>query len=286
MCPVQPVQAHGYIVRAIPPDRSVLTRAPSRIQIWFSENLEPRFSALTLADEKGNPIPLQDSGVPVINPGQLSARLPASLPDGPYIETIRAAFASDGHVVTETLVFWVGQQVGQQVGQIASLGPAREAIPLEVVWRVLTLAGLGLLFGTALLYQAVLLPGWGNVQYRAGKLPPRVMTRLYLLGWTALILAAIGSILALMQQTSVFFGADVNTVLQNNLWSAVLRNTEFGDVLTLRIGLIIAAAAILGSALYLTATQPDLVSLLWALDTVIGGALLGTLSASSHAAGS
>src|SRR5258708_10495521 len=52
------------------------------------------------------------------------------------------------------------------------------------------------------------------------------------------ILSAIGSILALMQQTSVLFGADVNTVLQNNLWSAVLRNTEFGDVLTLRIGLI------------------------------------------------
>src|SRR5258708_38914412 len=100
------------------------------------------------------------------------------------------------------------------------------------------------------------------------------------------ILSAIGSILALMQQTSVLFGADVNTVLQNNLWSAVLRNTEFGDVLTLRIGLIVVAAAILGSALYFAARQPELVGVRWALDTVIAGALLGTLSASSHAAGS
>src|SRR5512133_3752328 len=98
---LQPAGAHGYILRSIPQDRSVVSHAPTRIQVWFSENLEPRFSTLTLADQNGQDIPLADTGVSPTNPALLSARGPRTLPDGPYVVTIRAAFASDGHVGIE-----------------------------------------------------------------------------------------------------------------------------------------------------------------------------------------
>src|SRR5258708_39538762 len=100
----QPSQAHGYIIRTIPANQAVLAHSPTRIQIWFTEALEPKFSTLTLSNEKGEAIPLTDSGVTPTNAGQLSARLPSTLPDGAYVVTIRAAFASDGHVVTDSLV--------------------------------------------------------------------------------------------------------------------------------------------------------------------------------------
>src|SRR5690242_12330823 len=87
-----PAQAHGYIVRSIPQDQAVVSRSPSRIQIWFSENLEPRFSMLSLTNDKGEDIPLQDRGVVPNSPAQLAGRIPISLPDGAYIVTMRIAF--------------------------------------------------------------------------------------------------------------------------------------------------------------------------------------------------
>ncbi|RMG87129.1 MAG: copper resistance protein CopC, partial [Chloroflexi bacterium] len=51
---VVPVAAHGYVVRAIPDDRAVLERAPTRLQYWFSEALEPDFSTINVRDQNGN----------------------------------------------------------------------------------------------------------------------------------------------------------------------------------------------------------------------------------------
>src|ERR1041385_65746 len=116
-------QAHGYILRSIPDNQAVLARSPSRIQVWFTESLEPKFSEITLADQKGNAIPLTESGVNPNNPAQISARLPANLPNGAYVATVRAAFASDGHVGADVVIFWVGQQTAN----IADIGPSQDA---------------------------------------------------------------------------------------------------------------------------------------------------------------
>src|SRR5688572_5302806 len=51
---VPSTQAHGYIVRSIPEDREALERAPIRVQYWFSEDLEPEFSSITVRDQSGN----------------------------------------------------------------------------------------------------------------------------------------------------------------------------------------------------------------------------------------
>ncbi|MEP7289801.1 MAG: CopD family protein [Chloroflexota bacterium] len=277
-----PAKAHGFLIRSIPASGAVLDRAPSRIQAWFTEGLEPKFSTLGLTNEKGETIPLDQDGVSPTNPSQLAARLPAGLPDGSYIVTLRVAFADDGHVVTETFPFWIGTRSGN----IAAIGPTSTALPLEVVWRIFTLTALNILFGTTLLYQFVLLPGWGNRQYRAGKLPPRVMLRLNILVAAMLFLAAIGSVLALLQQASVLFAADLSTVISNGLWSIVLNSTQFGSVLSIRVGLIVLTGVVEAGTIYLSERQPEFVTLLWAVNTVVTGFLLGTLSAGSHATGS
>src|SRR5258708_33602456 len=117
-------QAHGYILRSIPENQAVLSRSPSRIQVWFTESLEPKFSDITLADQKGNVIPLTEAGVNPNAPSQISARLPANLPNGAYVATVRAAFASDGHVGADIVIFWVGQQTTT----IADIGPSQDAV--------------------------------------------------------------------------------------------------------------------------------------------------------------
>src|SRR5438093_8437452 len=142
----QPTQAHGYILRSVPADRAVLAHSPSRLQIWFTENLEPQFSTLNMTNEKGTVIPLSEVGVPSNNSTELVARVPETLPDGAYVVTVRAAFASDGHVGTEDVIFWVGKQLGEASVNAGVI--AQRAIPLEIIWRILTLLPLNILFGT------------------------------------------------------------------------------------------------------------------------------------------
>ncbi|NOG52395.1 MAG: copper resistance protein CopC [Chloroflexi bacterium] len=166
--------AHGFLVRAVPNDRAVLERSPARVQYWFSESLEPAFSSLTVRTPSGEVI--AEGGSDPDNTALLSATLPPNLPDGAYIADLRLAFASDGHVIAETRVFFVGAEVAG-VGSGVETG----VNVIEAVWRALTAIGLIVSFGAAGLYAWVLRPAWGSAAHPAGALPPRVMNRLTLI---------------------------------------------------------------------------------------------------------
>ncbi len=275
-----PVAAHGYIVRSIPENRSVLERAPARLQYWFSEGLEPDFSSITVRDQAGNT--LATGGVSDDNTALLSARLPTSLPDGAYVAELRVAFASDGHVITETRIFFIGTEVSGVEGA----GATTQANPIEVVWRGLTLTSTLLLFGVFGLYALVLLPAWGNPGYPAGLLPPRVMRHLSLVIAVSLVLAFAGSILALVQQAMVLFNAGIAQVIEQNLWSIVRTGTRFGDLWNARVVLLALAAVLYGVTLYFRDEQPALVRPTWTANAWAMALALGTFSAGSHAAGS
>ncbi|HNM49738.1 MAG TPA: copper resistance protein CopC, partial [Candidatus Obscuribacter sp.] len=191
--------AHGYLLRSIPEDRAVLEHAPARLQYWFSEGLESRFTTLTVRNQKGESV--ATGQVSPDNNALLTARLPRNLPDGAYIVDMRIAFASDGHVVAQSTVFFVGKEVNGVNGKAA----ANQANPLEVIWRTITLSSTMLLMGVCFLYSTILVPAWGSKAYRAGLLPPRVMQVLNRIMVIGLAAAFIGNILAILQQTMAFF---------------------------------------------------------------------------------
>ena len=120
---LQPVQSHGYLVRAIPADRATLNRAPARLQYWFSEPLEARFSVIRLRNAAGEL--LAEGSVSENDNSLLNLRVPATLPDGAYVVELRPAFASDGHVVAESRVFTVGSTSEQLAGASAPLPSSR-----------------------------------------------------------------------------------------------------------------------------------------------------------------
>jgi|GEM_PF-77064 len=277
---VRPALAHGYLLRSIPDDYAVLERAPARLQYWFSEPLEPDFSSLTVRDQAGHR--LASGGPSPDNPSLLTARLPRGLPDGAYIVDMRLAFASDGHVVAQSRVFFVGVAVGGVSGQAAS----DQANALEALWRTLTLASTLLLFGLFTLYAGVLLPAWGSPAYRAGSLPPRVMRRLSAVIAVSIVVALLGNVLALLQQAMVFFNADIAQVISGQLWSAVRVGTRFGDLWNARIVLLGLVATAYGLSLYFRDEQPETVRPFWTASAWAMALLLATFSVGSHAAGS
>lgn len=270
-------QAHGYIVRAIPADRSALDRPPTRLQYWFSEDLEPRFSEIHLRDQVGAVI--ASGGVDEANQALLTLRVPAGLPDGAYVVELRPAFASDGHVIAESRVFFVGAEVGGVSGSQA----ADQAIPLEAVWRALLNLANFLFFGASLLYSAVLIPAWGSAQ---GHLPPRVTRRLKGCLIAAVALAFAANLIGLLQQSMAFFNADAAQVVQQNLWQVVLIGSRFGDIWTFRVVLLIFCAVLLFVAEYYRALMPQLAAGIWRGLPWLGAIFIGLSMVTSHAAGS
>ncbi|GAB1420632.1 hypothetical protein MASR2M15_07410 [Anaerolineales bacterium] len=272
--------AHGYVIRALPEDRATLTRPPTRLQYWFSEDLEPAFSEIHLYNQENQQI--ASGQVDPDNHALLSLQIPPDLPDGAYIVELRPAFASDGHVVAESRVFFVGDSATNLSGQAAS----NEAIPLEVFWRSLLYASTAMLFGIYALYIFVLVPAWGNRQFTAGFLPPRVMRRLSALIIISLISLLAALLIALLQQTMVFFNISALQVLQGGQWQVVRIGSRFGDVWNARIVILLTIAGLHAASIYFRERQPETVRPFWMANIWLVALLLGAASVNSHAAGS
>jgi putative copper export protein/methionine-rich copper-binding protein CopC len=279
LCLPSPVAAHGYLIRAIPEDRAVLERAPARVQYWFSEGLEPAYSEISIADQEGNV--LATGGLSPNDDKLLTARLPNDLPDGAYIVDLRLAFASDGHVIAERRIFFVGQAVEGLSGAAAS----DQAVPLEVIWRALALSASILLLGVCVVYTSVLVPAWRNTEYPAGLLPPRVMNRLYGIAGIALVLALAGNALALIQQTMVFFDVSAIEAVTAGYWSIVRDGSRFGDTWNARMLLLGLVGVLLAAAFYVRREQPVLVRPFWTAAAWGMPLVMFTYSIGAHAAG-
>ncbi len=277
---VRPAAAHGYIVRAIPEDRATLDYSPTRLQYWFSEGLETNFSGITVRNQAGEVVAV--GGVAHDNNTLMVVRLPETLPDGAYIIELRPAFASDGHVIVQSYVLFIGESASDIQGTTAPT----TAEPLEVVWRTIVLASTILLFGTFTLYSTVLVPAWGNKQHRAGLLPPRVMRRLNRVIWAGLSLALLGNLLALLQQTMVFFNTtDIGQIFAQNYFEIVLSGSRFGDFWKPRLVFLAIVALVHYASIYLRESQPETVRPFWVANAWLVALILGTFTAVSHAAG-
>jgi len=75
--------AHAVLQRAEPRVESRLKRAPDEVRLYFSERLEPAYSAVRVLNDQGAQVDRRDSRVDRANPSLLRATLP-SLPPGTY----------------------------------------------------------------------------------------------------------------------------------------------------------------------------------------------------------
>lgn len=278
---VLPISAHGYILRSIPEDRSVLDRPPTRLQYWFSEDLEADFSTLVLRDAQGNI--LAQGGVDTANATLMTLQIPPNLlGDGAYVVELRPAFSSDGHASLATQVFFVGNTSDD----VASVALSDQAQWLEVLWKSLLLSGLFVAFGACLLYSDVLLPSWGNPKYEQGQLPMRVMERLNALMWMGLGLAIVGNLLALIQQTMVLFNVSAEQALTGGLWQVVRIGSRFGDVWNIRMVFLVIALVIHIASLLYRDRYPRSVKAFWGANVWCLSLVIGAQAITSHAAGS
>jgi copper resistance protein C len=99
--------AHAILVKSFPASRAVLYKAPAKVELWFSERLEPRFSSLSVNDANGKRVDAGAVEVSADDPKRLSVRI-KPLAAGGYIVRFRV-LSVDGHVVEDQFPFTIKQ---------------------------------------------------------------------------------------------------------------------------------------------------------------------------------
>ncbi|MGH7771522.1 MAG: copper resistance CopC family protein [Candidatus Binatia bacterium] len=92
-------------MKSIPARRAILFKAPVRVQLWFNERLEPRFSSLSVTDSSGKRVDHDNPKVADEDPKQLSVGV-RLLPAGVYVVKFRV-LSVDGHVVEDQFPFTI-----------------------------------------------------------------------------------------------------------------------------------------------------------------------------------
>jgi len=97
--------AHAYLIKSVPPGRATLFTSPAKIQLWFNERLEPRYSSASVLAPDGKRVDLDNAQVSSDDPKQLAIGV-KQLQSGRYTVKFRV-LSVDGHVVEQSFPFTV-----------------------------------------------------------------------------------------------------------------------------------------------------------------------------------
>jgi len=96
--------AHAHLQRSEPRDGSTVMPAPHEVSLWFTEGLEPAFSAVEVRDAQGARV---DEGAAQISGATMHVGL-KTLPPGTY-KVYWRVLSVDTHKTDGTFSFRVGQ---------------------------------------------------------------------------------------------------------------------------------------------------------------------------------
>ena len=150
--------AHAEIVRSEPAAGAELATPPRRLEIWFSEAIEPAFSCAELFAGDGTRIEVRELAVDAETSDRLTASLP-TLEPGVYTVVARTLSRVDGHAAVASFTFTVlggGGGGGAGAGATAFAPDLAGAVSATgVAGRWLTLVGLAVIVGGAAVALAV-----------------------------------------------------------------------------------------------------------------------------------
>ena len=152
--------AHAEIVRSEPAAGAELATPPDRLEIWFSEAIEPAFSHVELFAGDGTRIAAREPAVDAETSDRLTAALPPLAP-GVYTVVARTLSRVDGHAAVASFTFTVigagGSGSGGGAAGATAFAPdlAGEVGAAGVAGRWLTLVGLAVIVGGAAVALAV-----------------------------------------------------------------------------------------------------------------------------------
>jgi methionine-rich copper-binding protein CopC len=96
-------RAHAFLDHSIPAVGSSVPAAPQVVALWFTQDLEPAFSAVTVTNEAGQRVDLGDAQSPQGSPAELQVGLKPLAP-GTYLVSWHVV-SVDTHPTEGTFTF-------------------------------------------------------------------------------------------------------------------------------------------------------------------------------------
>lgn len=266
------VYAHADFVRSDPPANSVLQTAPERIQLWFSEPLEPGFSEVQVLDASRNRVDRGDSRIAADDPQSMIISL-LPLEPGTYTVAWKALSAVDGHITRGTFTLSIG--VAAPAAPPAPVQETAESLPFEAAIRWLNYLAATVLAGVFLFRGLVLAPA--TEQHPQGSLVDQAVRQpLRRLSWIAWALLLGATFAAFVLQVTVVADSGLEVLLSDTT-TQLLFKTRYGLIWIARVGLI------LGLGLLLLRSYDGGRRAWWGA-VILSGAILLTTSLNSHSA--
>ncbi len=101
------VSAHAIMVKSAPAKEESTNVAPTRVDVWFDDNVGPKYTSLAIVNTKGERVDNNDGALEMMDKSHLSATLKPLTP-GRYGVRYRVQSA-DGHIVTGKFFFEITQ---------------------------------------------------------------------------------------------------------------------------------------------------------------------------------
>ena len=103
---IGPAQAHAFLDHASPAVGSSVPASPAAVTLWFTQEIEPAFSAVTVTNQAGQRVDLGNKHVPPDQPSELQIGL-KPLPFGTYTVNWHV-ISVDTHPTQGSFTFQVG----------------------------------------------------------------------------------------------------------------------------------------------------------------------------------
>lgn len=101
--PVFNAWGHASLVKSDPPRRATLSESPAKVQLWFNEEIEIAYAAVSVVDVNGNRVSRAEPEAVADDLKSLKLELPELSP-GAYKVEFRV-LSIDGHVVDSSYSF-------------------------------------------------------------------------------------------------------------------------------------------------------------------------------------
>jgi copper transport protein len=288
-------QAQAIPLRSNPAQGAVLLTAPSEVQIWFSENLNPVTSTARVVNSANQRVDVNGAIVIPTDQKEMDVSVQPSLPPGVYVVIWRTQSADDGQVLTGSFLFNIANpdgtvpKVSGPLPDASELGAASSGQldgPALFLLLMVTAVDLCTIFWVGgQLWRAFVLDSdesgradrrdavW-QAQQRFERMFSQSLLRV-------LFIANIGVLLGLALAVT---GGNWSDVFSPTLLAALLANGHFGTFWTMR-EVVVVLAMVVGTYIILAPTRARRHSeaLTW-INLLLGLALLIALTLSGDAA--
>lgn len=293
--------AHAILLRSNPSSDALLASPPQRVQMWFTEALNPVFSTAVVVNAENKRVDNRDARVSPGDQTEMDLTLPANLPPDVYVVIYRTDSADDGHVLRGSFLFTVENPDGTAPTLNPNANPGANALgggaltgqytgqidgPTFFDLGMVTLVELGAIFWVgAQLWLNFVLQLSAEKHPEERTLNERIERRFATwFSLPTLLLIFIANIGVLVGQAIFLTGGDWSQALAPHLLLQLATTGRFGSFWLLREGAIVLAGLI-ALLLLVRRERPRLLNSILPLANLLLGTLLFiAITMSGHAA--